>query len=335
MQGLRTEHLTPISELAIRFDELKCEDDDPVATQAMPPERITPAEGVGLLIVAPEKQGRGRAATESTLSSAVKIVVEGTAALSSVASQSETYENTARTLESIEVYICRSQALEEENAKLIEELKNARAEKADAVERTRILEEMRLQGEPDITLSTAKMLEMLQAHTDGSQSLGAVNTRLSEELVNERVEKAAAFERARILEEERLQRESKVAQSAARMLKMLQTYTGQNQTLGAVNARLREELNNERAEKAADFERTRALDVKLQTEPERLQIESGIQKTEAAVWDPENRSCSDTTSRRLSGSGVRHCCSATTIPGLPCSPVRNFREKCRACCTPI
>lgn len=60
------------------------------------------------------------------------------------------------------------------------------------------------------------------------------------ELEKERAEKTVAVETRRILEAERLQRESDVTQSTARMLEMIQACTGQNQALGVTNARLRE-----------------------------------------------------------------------------------------------
>ncbi|KAG2632091.1 hypothetical protein PVAP13_2NG062600 [Panicum virgatum] len=94
---------------------------------------------------------------------------------------------------------------------------------------------------------------------------------------------AAACERTRILEE-RLQREFEISQSTARILERIDAYIGRGQALEAENARLREALENERADKAAAFQRTRVLEGRLQTESERIQIESEIgQKVEAAL----------------------------------------------------
>ncbi|KAG2632096.1 polycomb group RING finger protein 1-like isoform X1 [Panicum virgatum] len=103
------------------------------------------------------------------------------------------------------------------------------------------------------------------------------------EFENERAQMAAACERTRILEE-RLQREFEISQSTARILERIDAYIGRGQALEAENARLREALENERADKAAAFQRTRVLEGRLQTESERIQIESEIgQKVEAAL----------------------------------------------------
>ncbi|CAM0151132.1 unnamed protein product [Urochloa decumbens] len=163
--------------------------------------RSAAAKEVGTFIVTVEKE------TESTLSSAVGIAAEGSGALPPVASQRETHENIAMTLEKVKIYIGQSQSLQAENARLREELENERAEKAFAVERTRILEEESLQRESN----TARMLEMIEACTGQNQALGLANARLREELEMERQDKVAAFDRARVLEG-RLQTESEIGQ---------------------------------------------------------------------------------------------------------------------------
>ncbi|CAL5066766.1 unnamed protein product [Urochloa decumbens] len=123
--------------------------------------RSAAAKEVGTFIVTVEKE------TESTLSSAVGIAAEGSGALPPVASQIETHENIAMTLEKVKIYIGQSQSLQAENARLREELENERAEKAFAVERTRILEEESLQRESN----TARMLEMIEACTESNNNL--------------------------------------------------------------------------------------------------------------------------------------------------------------------
>nr|XP_034579115.1 plectin-like isoform X2 [Setaria viridis] len=300
--------------------------------------RSTPAEEVGTFIVTVEKERRARAATEPTLSSEVQIAVEGSAALPPAASQRETHENTARTLEEVEFYIGRNQSLQSENARLREELEKERAEKTVAVETRRILEAERLQRESDVTQSTARMLEMIQACTGQNQALGVTNARLREELETEKV---AAFDRARILEG-RLQTESEIrqkmeavqglvdsliaaqrlliqdyqalkseisekneehatllydinvletektcleyqvdyltkslAERTARISERFDTYLRRSQASEAENARLREELDNERAKRA--FDRTRALEARLRRESEIAQsIEAAL-----------------------------------------------------------
>ncbi|CAL5091040.1 unnamed protein product [Urochloa decumbens] len=163
--------------------------------------RSAAAEEVGTFIVTVEKE------TESTRSSAVGIAAEGCGVLPPVASQRETNENIAMTLEKVKIYIGQSQSLQAENARLREELENERAEKAFAVERTRILEEESLQRESN----SARMLEMIEACTGQNQALGVANARLREELEMERQDKVAAFDRARVLEG-RLQTESEIGQ---------------------------------------------------------------------------------------------------------------------------
>jgi hypothetical protein len=59
------------------------------------------------------------------------------------------------------------------------------------------------------------------------------------ELDIEKAEKVVFLERARKLEEERVERYSDVAQSTARVLEMVQDFRGRNQALGITNARLR------------------------------------------------------------------------------------------------
>jgi hypothetical protein len=131
------------------------------------------------------------------------------------------------------------------------------------------------------------------------------------ELDIEKAEKVVALERARKLEEERVERYSDVAQSTARVLEMVQDFRGRNQALGITNARLRKwvasyilqtsllraviyfgfdyfnlkfrELENEKAENAAYFETIRGLEEKLRTESERFQTQYALaQKAEAA-----------------------------------------------------
>ncbi|CAN6209500.1 unnamed protein product [Urochloa humidicola] len=290
--------------------------------------RSTPAEEVGTFIVIAEKE------TESTLSSAVGIAAEGIGALPPVASQRKTHENTERASEKVEIYIDQSQSLQAENARLREELENERAEKAVAVERTRILEEERLQREFD----TARMLEMIEACTGQNQALGVANARLRGELEIEREDKVAALDRARVLER-RLLTESEIGQKAeavreqlfqaldseiaaqrllfqdcqalkseiskknkehtmllcdmdtlkkertcleyqvtyltkslaeraARVSERLDTYIRRSQASEAENARLREELDNERAKRAAANDRKRTLEATLRRESE-------------------------------------------------------------------
>ncbi|CAN6197084.1 unnamed protein product [Urochloa humidicola] len=299
--------------------------------------RSTPAEEVGTFKVPAEKE------TESTLSSAVGIAVEGSGALPLVASQRETHENTARTSEKVEIYIGQSQSLQAENARLREELENERAEKAVAVERTRILEEERLQRESD----TARMLEMIENCTGQNHALGIANARLREELEIEREDKVAALDKARVLEG-RLQTESEIGQKTeavreqlfqaldseiaaqrvlfqdcqvlkseiskknkehtmllcdmdtlekektcledqvdyltkslaertARISERLDTHIRRSQASEAENARLREELDSERAKRVAASDRTRTLEARLQRESQIAQsIEAAL-----------------------------------------------------------
>ncbi|TVU41905.1 hypothetical protein EJB05_15464, partial [Eragrostis curvula] len=223
MQGHGTENHTPVSELAIQFEECKCKSHDLVVNQAMPQERSTPAEEVILLIVTVEKERRTEVAAEFTVSSVVEIAAAESTALPPVASQSETHEveleNTTRTLETFGVYMGRRQALEAENARLREELEVEKVEKAAAIERARILEE-RLERDSDVAQNTARMLEMVQDYRGRSQALGITNARLRMELETEKANKFAAVEKTRVLEEklrtqsERLQTQSEIAEKA-------------------------------------------------------------------------------------------------------------------------
>ncbi|KAK3124623.1 hypothetical protein QOZ80_7BG0589550 [Eleusine coracana subsp. coracana] len=134
-----------------------------------------------------------------------------------------------------------------------------------------------------VELENTATLERIEVYMGRSQALEAENARLREELEIEKVEKAAAFERTRIFEEERFERDSEAAQSTARMLEMIQDYRGRSHALGITNASLRKELDNEKANKAAYVERIRGLEEKLQTQSERLQTQSEVaQKAEAA-----------------------------------------------------
>ncbi|KAL6647591.1 hypothetical protein ACP70R_015028 [Stipagrostis hirtigluma subsp. patula] len=131
--------------------------------------------------------------------------------------------------------------------------------------------------------NTARTLERIEAYTDRREALVAENARLRKELENEITEKAVAIERTRILEEDRLQRESEIAQSAAVMSEKLEAYLSRSQALEVENARLREELDNERAEKAAAIERTGVLEDRVQIEAQKFQREFEIvQKAEAS-----------------------------------------------------
>ncbi|RCV09803.1 hypothetical protein SETIT_2G058800v2 [Setaria italica] len=292
--------------------------------------RSTPAEEVGTFIVTVEKERRARAATEPTLSSEVQIAVEGSAALPPAASQRETHEveveNTARTLEEVEFYIGRNQSLQSENARLREELEKERAEKTVAVETRRILEAERLQRESDVTQSTARMLEMIQACTGQNQALGVTNARLREarilegrlqteseirqkmEAVQGLVDSLIAAQRLLIQDYQALKSEisekneehatllydinvletektcleyqvdyltKSLAERTARISERFDTYLRRSQASEAENARLREELDNERAKRA--FDRTRALEARLRRESEIAQsIEAAL-----------------------------------------------------------
>ncbi|KAK8459040.1 hypothetical protein SEVIR_2G061700v4 [Setaria viridis] len=318
--------------------------------------RSTPAEEVGTFIVTVEKERRARAATEPTLSSEVQIAVEGSAALPPAASQRETHEveveNTARTLEEVEFYIGRNQSLQSENARLREELEKERAEKTVAVETRRILEAERLQRESDVTQSTARMLEMIQACTGQNQALGVTNARLREarilegrlqteseirqkmeavqglvdsliaaqrlliqdyqalksEISEKNEEHATLLYDINVLETEKTCKRSNplysllkfchesnltqcfhfpgleyqvdyltksLAERTARISERFDTYLRRSQASEAENARLREELDNERAKRA--FDRTRALEARLRRESEIAQsIEAAL-----------------------------------------------------------
>ncbi|TVU31821.1 hypothetical protein EJB05_23522, partial [Eragrostis curvula] len=104
--------------------------------------------------------------------------------------------------------------------------------------------------------NTARMLEMFDSSIGRSQGLEAENAKLKEELETERAVKTAAVERTRILEET-LQRESEVAK------RNLEASTGQTQALEAEISRLRKELGNEVAERAAALERMKNVQDEL------------------------------------------------------------------------
>ncbi|KAG2640378.1 hypothetical protein PVAP13_2KG089100 [Panicum virgatum] len=110
----------------------------------------------------------------------------------------------------------------------------------------------------EVQKNTARMLEKVEVYIGRSQTLEAESARLREEFENERAQMDAACERTRILEE-RLQREFEMSQITARILERIDAYIGRGQALEAENARLREELENERADKSAAFQRTRVL----------------------------------------------------------------------------
>nr|XP_034580668.1 tripartite motif-containing protein 30A-like [Setaria viridis] len=187
----------------------------------------------------------------------------------------------------------------------LREFENVRAQMADACERTRILEE-RHQREFEMSQSTARILERIDAFIGRGQDLEAENARLREELGNERADKAAAFQRIRVLEG-RLQIESETGQkvedamskllrdyqdlelqisNSERIMQWFDAYINQNQVYKEV-ARLKDlnhrELENARSEKTVAFERAKILEERLEEQTEQLQTESKkSQESEAA-----------------------------------------------------
>ncbi|WVZ62155.1 hypothetical protein U9M48_011935 [Paspalum notatum var. saurae] len=160
-----------------------------------------------------------------TLSSEVDITAEGRSALPQVASQRESQKNTAKMLESIEVYTGGTQALEAEKVRPREEFENERAQRDAACKRTKFVEE-RFQREFEMSQSTASILQMIDGYIGHSQAFEAENAKQREESENERADKAV-FLRTRILEgrmhtgPESIQSESEIGQKVEAALREL------------------------------------------------------------------------------------------------------------------
>ncbi|TVU41903.1 hypothetical protein EJB05_15462 [Eragrostis curvula] len=200
IEGMGVEVHTPISELAVQSEELKCEHRGLIDKQDTAQERKT------------------KKATGSTLSIAVEATVQKIVSLLPAALQSEAQgevENTARVFGRAETYSGRSQGLEADIARIRQGYEKKKAEEA-AFERTRISEELlRIKSEADKSnMRLLKMIDDMKAarlrgfrehenerarNLEELQRESGDTARLREEVEYERAEKAAAFERARVL----------------------------------------------------------------------------------------------------------------------------------------
>ncbi|KAL6880098.1 hypothetical protein ACP4OV_011663 [Aristida adscensionis] len=322
------------SELAIQFEESELEEHDVDIKQAMLRERNTMDREVDPLIVTTEEKNE-MVNADSTLCSTVEITVERNAALSPVGLQSEAQEvqievidaaeNTTRTMERIGACTDESQNLAAQNARLGKEMESERVEKAAAFVGTR---------ESETAQSAPAMLERIKAYISQCEALQAENARLRDELDNERVEKAAAFERFQreseisqkaeaarrqllgdyqalkseisdkneecatlrgsidILEKEKTQNQSAhLTETLAQRTKRLDAYIGRNKASEAENARLTGELYNARAEKAAAFERfQRESEISQKAEAARRQLFGDYQALKSEISD-KNEEC--------------------------------------------